>query len=845
VFIEAFAALFAITFLDIRNLSQKLFYYLIFLVVSNIPIVIIELMGLLGTNSLLQNMQVILSALSLLCIVVYAIIKKRPGAWIYLISWFSLLTSIVIYIFMIMGLLPDSPYVSHIIPIGSTLETILLSLALADRINSLGKEKQLILKKSLEDSNNYNEELAQREEELASNEEELRVANDALSSANEYLENFLAQEKMLNEQLTINEEELTSKEEELRQSLEELSTINEELVHVNELTRKRERQVSAIFDNTTDIIVSIDIDFKITIANKRFKEIFEKFTNEDYQSGIYVLDVIPNDKKHFYLNTYRKVLSGEYIFQVTDNYEDGLERYISEEFYSPIRDLDGEISGVAIFIRDITKRIDTEERIKKQELLFSAIINSTNNFVLSLDENLKLLAFNKNYEQRASKVFNRKIESGKISAFELLPPQFHEIYNDIFQKVFKGESVVKIFHRPKVIDGLDEIFSEEFFNPILNENGEVKGIAIFVSDITARVVAEKKLNENQKLLSMGQKMAKLGSWVLILKTGEIKFSDQMFEIYEYPKSKVITIGVFLEIVGPDVYERNRQMFEYTIKEKKPFSIEYKYIAPSGKVKYIFGMGNPILNEEGELIEILGIGQDITEIREAEEKLRFQTEELIESNMKTSEYKLMALRSVMNPHFLFNSLNSIQYFIIKNDREQALNYLSTFSKLIRSILNSSIENSYTLSEEIDLLKLYISLETLRFDQKFKTVFKVDKNLELENIEIPTLILQPYVENAILHGLYNKLGDTEGKLMIEFKKKGDSLVCIVEDNGVGREEAKKIREASRLHKSVGMMVTQERLDLINKNNNLSVKITDLVDKEGAPCGTRVEITVLIYN
>jgi len=205
----------------------------------------------------------------------------------------------------------------------------------------------------------------------------------------------------------------------------------------------------------------------------------------------------------------------------------------------------------------------------------------------------------------------------------------------------------------------------------------------------------------------------------------------------------------------------------------------------------------------------------------------------------AEYKLMALRSVMNPHFLFNSLNSIQYFIAKNEREQALNYLSLFSKLIRSILDSSIDNSHSLVEEISILRFYTDLETLRFENKFKTIFEIDEEIDQDSIEIPSLILQPYVENAILHGLYNKEGE-QGVLLISFKLTDDeNLMVVIEDNGVGRIEALEIKQASKIHRSVGMLVTQERLELINKDNNLTVKIIDLKDESGNPKGTRVEV------
>ncbi len=129
-------------------------------------------------------------------------------------------------------------------------------------------------------------------------------------------------------------------------------------------------------------------------------------------------------------------------------------------------------------------------------------------------------------------------------------------------------------------------------------------------------------------------------------------------------------------------------------------------------------------------------------------------ELVEANKKIGELKLMALRSVMSPHFIFNVLNSIQYFIARNDRLNAINYLSTFSKLVRSILTHSVDNKIKLAEEIEMLTNYVQLEMTRFENKFDFNLFVDEGLEVESIVIPSLLIQPYVENAILHGLYNK-------------------------------------------------------------------------------------------
>jgi LytS/YehU family sensor histidine kinase len=225
-------------------------------------------------------------------------------------------------------------------------------------------------------------------------------------------------------------------------------------------------------------------------------------------------------------------------------------------------------------------------------------------------------------------------------------------------------------------------------------------------------------------------------------------------------------------------------------------------------------------------------EDVTERIEKEK-------ELVNANKTIGELKLMALRSVMNPHFIFNALNSIQYFIAKNDRLNAINYLSTFSKLIRGILTNSVNNKVKLSDEIELLNHYVNLELLRFDNKFEFILAIDPALDVDSIEIPSLLIQPYVENAILHGLYNKTA--KGTLRISVHEDREFVLFEIEDDGVGRETAQKLRQQNfPQHKSMGTVLTEERLKLINLEEKASYEIIDLFSG-GKSSGTLVKIWV----
>jgi LytS/YehU family sensor histidine kinase len=200
----------------------------------------------------------------------------------------------------------------------------------------------------------------------------------------------------------------------------------------------------------------------------------------------------------------------------------------------------------------------------------------------------------------------------------------------------------------------------------------------------------------------------------------------------------------------------------------------------------------------------------------------------------------AVRSQMNPHFIFNSLNSIQHFIIDKDEKNANSYLSNFSKLIRKTLDSSKFNTISLKEEVETLKLYLQLEQLRFENRFEYRLEIDPKIDQDETSIPTLILQPIIENAIWHGLMPKKNKGNLDIMFELLT-ANRLLVSVQDNGVGRKYSSEINKKRKQHVPMGIENIRERLALLNKLNktNMSIGIVDLQSDNGEPEGTRVEI------
>ncbi|MBO9571074.1 MAG: histidine kinase, partial [Chitinophagaceae bacterium] len=215
----------------------------------------------------------------------------------------------------------------------------------------------------------------------------------------------------------------------------------------------------------------------------------------------------------------------------------------------------------------------------------------------------------------------------------------------------------------------------------------------------------------------------------------------------------------------------------------------------------------------------------------------------EFQQKTAALEMEALRSQMNPHFIFNCLNAINRFILKNEPEAAAEYLAQFSKLIRMVLHHSKQATIQLDDEIEMLKLYLQMESLRFKNAFDYKLIIEPGTETDGLFVPPLLLQPFLENAIWHGLMHK--KDKGEVTIHFVVVDNMLKCTIEDNGVGRIAANDLKsKQSHQYSSVGLQITRDRLALINgmvDGEHVTFTIDDLYDAEGNATGTRVVVNI----
>lgn len=216
------------------------------------------------------------------------------------------------------------------------------------------------------------------------------------------------------------------------------------------------------------------------------------------------------------------------------------------------------------------------------------------------------------------------------------------------------------------------------------------------------------------------------------------------------------------------------------------------------------------------------------------------------NHRISELNQQNLRQQMNPHFIFNTLNSIQYYVFQNDKIAANEYMSKFATLMRKILDNSRSTTIPLEDELDALKLYLELESVRFKGRFKWDIKVDDEIDTLSYKVPAMLIQPYVENAITHGLKEKEG--EGKIDVEFSLSNGGIRCTIKDDGIGRKRAMQNRRRNNSdHQSLGTTITESRLKLVNElyGKKMQVDYHDLVDDHGEPSGTEVIITIPIIT
>lgn len=614
----------------------------------------------------------------------------------------------------------------------------------------------------------------------------------------------------LNRQLSENLDELVRSEARLTASERELRRAYERLrYHIN---------------NTPLAVIERNNNLEITYWNKRAEELFGWTASEVL--GIHPQDFLlhPDDKARA-IKSMDEALNQKRESNFMDI------RTITKNgdvlhclwYFSFLRNEHGDLETILSFISDITtqRRVDyyLNERIKELRTLYnvSQLLTTSGKSMHDVFSSFpRLLPPGWQYPD----VCAARLEVSGVA------------YQTENYRESPFEQSIKIEINRSEIGCLRIVYLEEkpteYEGPFFKEERDLLiGIVGML-----QVYIERKLEEEALLKAQANLSATINNTQILIWS-----VDQNFNLITYNEAfrKHATT-----VLKAPIHERDfRQHFSDSFKAK--WLERYKR-ALTGEVLTLEETSNGIdfrfslspIIENKKVIGVSIFADNITEQNRQHRELR-------EANNKISELKMLALRSVMNPHFIFNVLSSIQYFITRNDQLNAINYLTSFSKLMRTVLTRSVADAVTIKEEIDLLKDYVHLEKLRFEDKFEFVIDCDPSIDIANITLPSLLIQPYVENAILHGLYNKEGN--GILLLRIRIADEFLLFDVEDDGVGREAAAKYQEKNQpKRKSMGTQLTEERLRIFNGDIEPPVTFRDLYNEKGA-AGTRVTLRIKI--
>jgi PAS domain S-box-containing protein len=489
----------------------------------------------------------------------------------------------------------------------------------------------------------------------------------------------------------------------------------------------------------------------------------------------------------------------------------------------------GELIRISGICSDITEKKLIQNEIKQLSLVAERITNG----VLIADNNGRVLWANQ-----------ALLDMMEISKENILNKRPRDLFNPQDKIFLEKIDIMNGYNFSLEIEILTYKKNKKWIQinntAITNGDNLVQQIEVVI-DITERKKAEEKLKESERKLSNILNALDEVVWAISIPEKKPLFVSKSFEkVFETTTDK--WTGGFEEwktILHPDDKKIGEKIENDTLKYGFAHEI-FRIVNKNGDVKWLENDTKTIKNDTNEPFMIMGITTDISDKKIVEEALIKAYKEADAANKSKAELELRALQMQMNPHFVFNALNSIQSYIMSNDTLTANSYLSKFAHLIRLFLDSSRSKFISLEEEIKLLKLYVELEKLRFDNKFDFEIMLDSNVS-KYFEIPTMILQPFIENAINHGLRYK--KEKGLLSIKFYKEPNYLICRIEDNGVGRKNVKQIQsKSSKGYQSQGLKITAERLLTYNRINEANI-VFSISDKITNPTNPSDEVGTVI--
>ncbi len=412
------------------------------------------------------------------------------------------------------------------------------------------------------------------------------------------------------------------------------------------------------------------------------------------------------------------------------------------------------------------------------------------------------------------------------------PDDMKEVAKQL-DRVYKYPFEMDFYHKCLTSDR-DELFVHSKSKLLFDDEGKPKGQITLVQDITSlKLVETELLRSETKLNSILENANEITC--IVDSDGSIKYVGPSVErLLGYQSYKVIGANIF-DFIHPDEVDEGMKLFHDKLVNGGEVKYRvYRLRNQAGDWRYFRVLFTDLM--ENDFINGIVINaQDVTEVTLAYDKLE-------EESQKTNRFHSQLLSAQLNPHFMFNALNSIQYYILDNSPEPAIDFLSNFAKLIRLALQNSRYEFISITEEVNFLETYLKLEKLRFDNKFDFTINLSEELDEDDAGIPPMLVQPVVENAIIHGIANL--QTKGHIEIEFDSMDDICICKVSDNGVGRERAKadKQMRTGGKYESISSSILQTRINLLNaalNEDGYHYTIKNRLNNEGEAEGTEVII------
>lgn len=606
--------------------------------------------------------------------------------------------------------------------------------------------------------------------------------------------------------------------------------------------------ISKKLDNYFELDSIIDSKYDLkTVSKETFFKIYEDSANNNFEIGqIYAYNNIGKILRYnaeYELSIQYHIKALKLANKINNNDIKALTLNLLGTSYRRIEDVKNALNchqdALAITKRDASKSLVNRENQ-------SIAINSIGNIYLVLRQfNLALKQFEKsiviseelnnklglaiNYQNIGFSQENLGFYDEAIQSYKKSIEINEEINSDRGRIICYNSlatTYLKKLEYEKALELMEEIY------PLALEHNNKYYLASTIANLGITYLKNKKLDEAEKFLNEAVNLSQRHQF----KTSETKSLFALSELFEVKNQEKEAL----------VYYKKAVKLEKATLSEKNFSYVNNLISKQNVLAKI--------NEKDSLdkqfqIRDLQMVQDrniliITLITIALSSIALYSvyrQKLLNNDRKILMLEQQALQTQMNPHFIFNALNSIKLYVINNDQKQAVYYLNKFSKLIRNILEVSKVKEVSLKEELSTMSLYMTIENIRFSNEIDYIVNINPDLNTDTIKVPPLVLQPFLENAIWHGLSSKEGDK--KITLTADKISNDIVCVnIIDNGIGRDAAGEIKRSKSLkRKSVGIDLTIERLKTFAEDYEEEFKLTyhDLTDDSGKPNGTRVSI------